>query len=87
MNTPVAIFKTLRPRQWVKNAFVLAPLEAIDAHGDPIEEIRNYIHRKMDMAERYPRESRLFANEILQGLVGLLNLTVDVTDNQDIRHR
>ena len=45
----------------------LAPLEAIRPDGDPIEEIRNYIHRKMDMAEQYPRESRLFANEIIQG--------------------
>ncbi|MBT8496426.1 MAG: UbiA family prenyltransferase, partial [Deltaproteobacteria bacterium] len=26
MNTATAIVKTLRPRQWVKNAFVLAPL-------------------------------------------------------------
>lgn len=45
----------------------LAPLETIRAEGDPVEEIRNYVHRKMDMAEQFPRESRLFANEIIQG--------------------
>lgn len=45
----------------------LAPLEAMDAAGDPVGEIRDYIRRKLEMARDYPRESRLFANEILQG--------------------
>ena len=30
-------------------------------------EIRSYIRRKLEMARDFPRESRLFANEILQG--------------------
>ena len=30
-------------------------------------ELRGYIRRKLEMARDYPRESRLFANEILQG--------------------
>ena len=30
-------------------------------------ELRSYIRRKLEMARDYPRESRLFANEILQG--------------------
>jgi TetR/AcrR family transcriptional regulator len=45
----------------------LEPLVAFDAEGDPEEEIRSYIRRKLEMAREFPRESRLFANEILQG--------------------
>lgn len=45
----------------------LAPLRELDAVGDPLTEIRGYIRRKLGMARDYPRESRLFANEILQG--------------------
>jgi TetR/AcrR family transcriptional regulator len=45
----------------------LAPLREMDAGGDPIPEIRSYIRRKLEMARDYPRESRLFANEMLQG--------------------
>src|ERR1700710_1197491 len=45
----------------------LAPLREIDADGDPIPEIRSYIRRKLEMARDFPRESRLFANEMLQG--------------------
>jgi TetR/AcrR family transcriptional regulator len=45
----------------------LDPLRALDAEGDPQEEILSYLRRKLDLARDYPRESRLFANEILQG--------------------
>ncbi len=45
----------------------LEPLRAFDADGNPESEIRSYIRRKLEMARDYPRESRLFANEILQG--------------------
>jgi TetR/AcrR family transcriptional regulator len=45
----------------------LAPLREMDATGDPIPEIRSYIRRKLEMARDFPRESRLFANEMLQG--------------------
>ena len=45
----------------------LAPLRTLDPDGDPIEEIGKYIRLKLKMAEDYPRESRLFANEILRG--------------------
>lgn len=58
------IYETLINRQldtW------LAPMFAIDENGDPLDEIAAYIRRKIDMARSYPRESRLFANEILQG--------------------
>ncbi|WP_421359357.1 TetR family transcriptional regulator C-terminal domain-containing protein [Agrobacterium rosae] len=45
----------------------LDPLRAFDATGNPETEIRSYLRRKLEMARDYPRESRLFANEILQG--------------------
>jgi len=45
----------------------LAPLRELDADGDPIPELRSYIRRKIEMARDFPRESRLFANEMLQG--------------------
>lgn len=45
----------------------LAPLRAIDPKGDPLEEILTYVRRKLEMSRDLPRESRLFANEILQG--------------------
>ncbi len=45
----------------------LEPLRRIDPDGDPIAEIKSYIRRKLELARDYPRESRLFANEVLQG--------------------
>lgn len=45
----------------------LDPLRAIDPDGDPLEEILTYVRRKLAMSRDMPRESRLFANEILQG--------------------
>ena len=45
----------------------LDPLAQLDPDGDPLTEILGYVRRKIDMARAFPRESRLFANEILQG--------------------
>lgn len=45
----------------------LEPLNALDDEGDPLSELKDYIGRKLEMSRDYPRESRLFANEILQG--------------------
>ena len=45
----------------------LDPLRDMDADGDPINEILTYAQRKLDLSRYYPRESRLFANEVLQG--------------------
>lgn len=50
----------------------LAPLKEMDAEGEPQTEIRSYIRRKIEMARDFPRESRLFANEILQGAPRIL---------------
>jgi TetR/AcrR family transcriptional regulator len=52
----------------------LAPLEEMRDDGDPVREIRGYIRRKLEMARDYPRESRLFANEILQGAPRVLDM-------------
>lgn len=59
-----AIYKSLLA-QLLENW--LAPLKAIDPDGDPVEEILNYAKLKLKMSQHYPRESRLFANEIIQG--------------------
>ncbi len=62
----------------------LAPLRAMNAKGDPVAEIEAYMRRKLQMSRDLPRESRLFANEILQGaprmgavLTGELKALVD----------
>jgi TetR/AcrR family transcriptional regulator len=51
----------------------LDPLREFDASGDPVTEIRSYIRRKIEMARDFPRESRLFANEVLQGAPHILD--------------
>jgi len=45
----------------------LDPLRELDAGGEPVAEVLRYVRRKLDLSRDYPRESRLFANEILQG--------------------
>jgi len=62
----------------------LDPLRALDPAGEPRAEILAYVRRKLDLSRDFPRESRLFANEILQGaprmmaaLAGELKALVD----------
>jgi TetR/AcrR family transcriptional regulator len=45
----------------------LEPLRRLDPSGDPQAEISAYVRRKLKMSRDFPRESRLFAGEILQG--------------------
>ena len=45
----------------------LDPLRRLNAEGEPREELMRYIRRKLQMSREFPRESRLFANEIVQG--------------------
>ena len=45
----------------------LEPLKALDRDGDPVEELLAYAKRKLAMSQHFPQESRLFANEIIQG--------------------
>lgn len=51
----------------------LDPLRAIDPEGDPLEELLAYVQRKLQMSRDFPRESRLFANEIVQGAPRMLD--------------
>ncbi len=54
----------------------LDPLRRLNAEGEPREELMRYIRRKLQMSREFPRESRLFANEIVQGaprIEGFLN--------------
>ena len=64
----------------------LDPLRALDPKGDPIDELVAYMRRKFEMSRQFPRESRLFANEIVQGapriadeITGPLKSLVDAT--------
>lgn len=45
----------------------LDPLIELDPDGDPVEELLDYVRRKLDMSLDLPAESKLFAGEILQG--------------------
>ena len=45
----------------------LAPLHEINENNPPVEEICKYIEQKLNMARDFPRESKLFATEILHG--------------------
>ena len=45
----------------------LDPLRRMNPDGNPIDELLDYVRAKLDLSRDYPRESRLFANEILQG--------------------
>jgi TetR/AcrR family transcriptional regulator len=58
----------------------LDPLREMNPDGDPIAELLAYVRRKLDLARDYPRESRLFANEIIQGAPRMQEaITVDLT--------
>lgn len=64
----------------------LDPLRKLDEGGDPVTEIKGYMRRKLELSRDFPRESRLFANEILQGgpriraaIEGELKMLVDDT--------
>lgn len=52
----------------------LDPLRDMDPDGEPLEEILTYLRRKLQMSRDHPRESRLFANEIVQGAPHILDL-------------
>ncbi|SEN01693.1 transcriptional regulator, TetR family [Pseudorhodobacter antarcticus] len=45
----------------------LDPLRAMDPNGDPLTQIMGYVRAKLNFSRDFPRQSRLFANEILQG--------------------
>lgn len=45
----------------------LSPLRELSPEGDPLAEILTYVRRKLRMSQDMPRESKLFATEILHG--------------------
>lgn len=45
----------------------LQPLRDLNPDGEPMAELLTYVRRKLEMSRALPRESRLFANEMLQG--------------------
>jgi TetR/AcrR family transcriptional regulator len=45
----------------------LAPLRLLNPDGDPYSELKHYVSAKLEMSLSNPKESRLFANEILHG--------------------
>jgi len=45
----------------------LDPLRELNDDVEPLTSILDYVRRKLAMSRDYPLESRLFANEILQG--------------------
>lgn len=62
----------------------LRPLRELSPDGDPMAEILTYVRRKLRMSQDMPRESKLFATEILHGaprtgdqLSGQLKVLVD----------
>jgi TetR/AcrR family transcriptional regulator len=66
-----AIYVALLSRllgDWMK------PVYAIHPAGDPVEDILQYAKIKLDMSRRYPAESRLFANEIIQGAPRIIDV-------------
>ena len=50
----------------------LDPLRHMNPKGDPVTEVLSYVRRKLEISRDFPRESRLFANEILQGAPRML---------------
>lgn len=45
----------------------LEPLKAVTPADDPVEALLSYIDRKVELAFEFPRESRLFAYEVMRG--------------------
>jgi len=45
----------------------LDPLRELNDDGEPLQNILDYVKRKLAMSRDFPSESRLYANEILRG--------------------
>lgn len=64
----------------------LEPLKRLESNGDPEAQIMSYIKEKLEFSRDYPRESRLFANEILNGAPRMLpELSGPLKDLVDIK--
>lgn len=59
----------------------LDPLREMNPGGEPVAEVMAYMRRKLELSRDFPRESRLFANEILQGAPHIREvIVVDLAD-------
>ena len=52
----------------------VAPLHEISKEGEPIDELLGYMKAKLKMSKQKPKESKLFANEILHGAPLMQNI-------------
>ena len=52
----------------------VAPLHEISKEGEPIDELLGYMKAKLKMSKQKPKESKLFANEILHGAPLMRNI-------------
>ena len=74
MSTPRLLYhfkdKAALYRALLKSTILLwlGPLQMMADSQEPVEEICSYIRRKLEMSQKFPRESRLFAGEILMGV-------------------
>ncbi|MEM9967867.1 MAG: TetR family transcriptional regulator C-terminal domain-containing protein [Pseudomonadota bacterium] len=74
MSTPRLLYhfkdKEALYRSLLKSTLLLwrSPLQELSASGEPVEEICAYVRRKLSMSQRFPKQSRLFAGEILMGV-------------------
>jgi TetR/AcrR family transcriptional regulator len=46
----------------------MGPLQMLSDRDDPVQEICDYVRRKLEMSRKFPRESRLFASEVMMGV-------------------
>ncbi|MEM7439714.1 MAG: TetR family transcriptional regulator C-terminal domain-containing protein [Pseudomonadota bacterium] len=74
MSTPRLLYhfkdKDALYRSLLKSTLLLwrGPLQMMSDSDDPVDEVCAYIQRKLEMSQDHPRESRLFAGEILMGV-------------------
>jgi len=74
MSTPRLLYhfkdKEALYRELLKSTLLLwlGPLQMLSDTDEPIEEICAYICRKLEMSRKFPRQSRLFAGEIILGV-------------------
>lgn len=55
----------------------LDPLRTMNPKGEPKAELLAYMRRKLALSRDYPRESRLWANEIIQGAPRIGSILTD----------
>ena len=62
----------------------VAPLHEISKEGEPIDELLGYMKAKLKMSKQKPKESKLFANEILHGAPLMQNILATSLKQMDL---